>query len=323
MTLQVSVVMGVYNGERYLRAAVESVLSQQGVTLEFIVVDDGSTDGTPAILAEIQASDSRMHVLTQRNAGLTRALIAGCQAARGEFIARQDSDDLSLPGRLARQRELLAADPQIVIASCWSEMVGPADELLMVHKRPSDPVEATDWLVRRRIGPPGHGSVMFRRDAYERAGGYRALFYYAQDSDLWVRLAMIGQISYVPELLYRYRVEPQSISGTKTVVREAYQRLVNRLHVARHAGEDEQAIIAATQLPSPHLAKPTESSEAATLYFIGRCLVARSDSRATSYLRRSVSLRPGFARGWLVLAWATAQYCVQHLTGRAHRGRAA
>lgn len=300
---EVSVVMSVHNGQRYLRAALDSVVAQQGVEFELLVVDDGSCDSTPAILAEYAARDSRMRVLTTEHVGLTRALIKGCEQARGRFIARQDADDLSLPGRLCAQATLLRADARLAFVSCWAEVIGPEDESLYFEERPSDVADARDWLVRRRIGPPGHGTVMFRADAYRAAGGYRALFRYAQDSDLWVRLAWHGELAYVPQLLYRYRVQPASISATRIRVRAQYQRLVNRLHVARYAGEDEAAIIEATSLPGPSTDAAEAGSEAASCYFIGRCLMARGDKRGAHYLRRALRADPAHWRAWCALAW--------------------
>ena len=100
--LDISVVMSVCNGSDLLAKAVNSILSQEGVSLELIVVNDGSIDGSCAtILDEYARRDPRVRVIHQENTGLTRALIRGCAAARGQFIARQDSDDISLPGRLA------------------------------------------------------------------------------------------------------------------------------------------------------------------------------------------------------------------------------
>jgi len=164
-TPEVSVVMGVFNDERYLRASLQSVLAQEGVDFEFIIVDDGSVDGTADILAEFARCDARLRVFTRPNEGLTRALIWGCEQARGCFIARQDADDLSMPGRLVAQAELLRADKELSFVSSWAEMMGPDDEPLMLHTRPGTAIEATELLMRRRSGPPGHGSVMMRRDA--------------------------------------------------------------------------------------------------------------------------------------------------------------
>ena len=94
-TPEVSVLMSVYNGARYLRAAIESVLSQQGVDFELLAVNDGSTDKSGSILDEYAARDPSVRVIHQENLGLTRALIRGCNEARGRFIARQDADDVS------------------------------------------------------------------------------------------------------------------------------------------------------------------------------------------------------------------------------------
>src|SRR5690349_20597011 len=96
----VSVVMGVYNAASDVEPSVRSVLEQRDVDLEFIIVDDGSTDSTAATLERLASADRRVRVLHQANQGLTRALIRGCAAARGTYIARQDNGDLSLPGRL-------------------------------------------------------------------------------------------------------------------------------------------------------------------------------------------------------------------------------
>src|SRR5689334_13931050 len=98
----VSVVMSVYNDARYLRDSIESILRQEGVTLEFIVIDDGSTDGSAAILDEFATKDSRLKVVHQQNRGLTLSLISGCAMARGRYIARQDSDDISFSNRLRK-----------------------------------------------------------------------------------------------------------------------------------------------------------------------------------------------------------------------------
>src|SRR5262249_7347389 len=127
---EVSVVVGVYDGERYLRESLSSVLVQAGVSLELVVVDDGSTDATSSILNEFARRDNRLHVIQQENQGLTRALQRGCAAARGEFIARQDADDFSWPGRLRAQVGLFRADSRLVLAWSRSRIVGPEGETL-------------------------------------------------------------------------------------------------------------------------------------------------------------------------------------------------
>ena len=102
-----SVVMGVYNGGAALTESVNSVLEQSDVALELVVVDDGSTDGSASLLDSLAAQNARLRVIHQKNSGLTLALIRGCEAARGDFIARQDCGDRSLPGRFATGIALL------------------------------------------------------------------------------------------------------------------------------------------------------------------------------------------------------------------------
>jgi len=296
----VSVVMGVYNTARYLRAAIDSVLAQQGVDFEFIIVDDGSTDETPGILAEASAHDSRVRIITQTNAGLTQALIRGCAAARGRYIARQDGDDLSMPDRLRLQAGMLDADPSLVFVSCWSEVIGPGGEPLIKYQRPGTKAAAKGMLLRERCGPPGHGSVMFRRDAYESVGGYRALFYYAQDSDLWLRLANVGELNYVQRVLYHYRISAESISGRLHATKLPYARLIDELHLARQNGEDETDILQRF-VPPERQNKRSPSSADSTQYFIARCLIAKRDARARIYLRACLLANPLNLRAWCLL----------------------
>ena len=130
----VSVVISVYNGADLLRESVDSVLSQEGIHFELIVVNDGSTDSTAAILADYASNDPRVRVLTQANRGLTRALIAGCASARGTYIARLDCGDVCLPGRLAMQAAVLDAHPGCAFVSCWTEFCGPNGEYLYTAK---------------------------------------------------------------------------------------------------------------------------------------------------------------------------------------------
>lgn len=308
-TPDISVVMPVYNGARHLSNSIESLLSQEDVDFELIIVDDGSTDATPGLLAQFAARDGRVRVIRQENQGITRALIRGCAAARGAFIARQDADDLSLPGRLKAQAELLASDKSLVFVSCWVEVIGPKDESLLVYERPLGPEAGTSLLLDRIAGPV-HGSVMFRHDIYQEIGGYRPDLYYAQDSDIWLRFGRVGRLEYVPTILYQHRIAPDSISGSRHALKTPFAALVDELHEARLAGRSEAPILAkAKQLPrlaeeQSTTAKP--GSEAATLYFIGKCLLDRYDRRSLGYLRACIRINPFNLRAWWVLTWALA-----------------
>ncbi len=304
-TALVSVVTGVYNGGRHLRASMRSILDQQGVDFEFVVVNDGSTDGSGPILDELARSDARVRIFHQENQGLTRALKRGCEAARGQLIARHDADDLSLPGRLARQCQLLASDASLSMVSCWSRAIGPHGEPLFETVRPADAAAATAALRNHGDGPPGHGSVMFHADAYRLAGGYRPAFRVAQDWDLWLRLVEHGRIGYVPDFLYAYRIEEQSISAQRRDQQLCLYDLARQSAAARSRGDSEEPCLAEAERVSAEPPRPTGRSPLGNSYFIGKCLLDRRDRRALKYLRRCVRLAPWNWRHWAALAGAS------------------
>ena len=297
---RVSVVMSVYNGARHLAPTIDSILAQTEPDFELVIVDDGSSDATPRILADFQARDPRIRVITQANAGLTRALIAGCAAARAHFIARHDAGDLSSPGRLETQCRLLEPSA-IAFVSCSTAYVGPEDEPLWVIRPTGAAAVPADVLDLDRPagladGPTHHGSVMFRRDAYERAGGYRPQFYYGQDFDLWYRLAALGKFHATNEILYTARVTPDSISG---LAREAQQRLATLSRTALEArmrGESEDAILAEAATIGRVRGK---ASPGPGLYFIGEALRRNGDARARAYFRRAIAAQPLSLRSWI------------------------
>ena len=304
---EVSVVMSVYNGARYLQGAVESILSQKNVDFEFIIVNDGSTDGSRDILADYSARDKRIRIIDQRNMGLTCALIKGCAEARCALIARQDADDISFPGRLSKQIKLLKSNSDYLLVSCWAEYVGPNDELLEVVKRPADPKDATEGLIYRKQGPPAHGSVIFRKEAYERAGGYREVFYYAQDSDLWLRMSQYGLITYVPEVLYRIRVSLSSITATRRGIQTQFAALGQKCHGARLRGESEERFLATArqlcaEIVSGRLDPVDPGGPAFTNYFIGAWLESQSSLEAKRYFIKALRINPLLWRAWLRLA---------------------
>ena len=279
------------------------MLAQEFVDFELVVVDDGSTDGSATLLDALAARDARVRVLHQENRGLTLALVRGCAAARGEFIARHDADDLSLPGRLARQTARLQAAPDLAFVSCWSRVTGPRDELLFESRRPTDPAEAACLLTQARTGPV-HGSVMFRTDAYRRAGGYREAFRYAQDWDLWLRLIDVGGLAYEPAPLYEWRIDEHSLSAARRSQQIRLRALAAACRTARRRGASEDALLAEAARVSARPASAPGASDPGISYFIGKCLLDRGDPRCLCYLRRARRERPWSLRPWLALLLA-------------------
>ena len=299
---EIPVVMGVYNGEKELAEAFESILNQRDANFEFIIVNDGSTDRSAEMLDAFAARDNRVRVIHQKNSGLTRALVRGCNEACGEFIARQDADDVSLPDRLSLQASLLRDNADLALVSSWADWIGPEGELLFVQKVEDDVETSTQKLLSDKQGPAAHGSVMFRKKSYEACGGYRPAFYFAQDVDLWLRLGYMGQMAYVQQSLYQYRVSFSSISGTRGGLQAEYDRLAHACHQARLAGDDEAELLAeALRLRSVKRSISTHRETGNPAYFIGRCLLARGDKRARGYLWKAIRKSPWHGRAWVSL----------------------
>lgn len=301
--IEVSVVMGVYNAGDTVRETVESILAQEGVELELVAVDDGSTDGGAAILEAYAARDNRVRIIRQENAGLTRALIVGCDAARGAYVARQDAGDISHPARLVTQVKMLSAEADIVFVSCATQYAGPDLEPLWVA-RPSGaalrPVHILDLSRSSPLidGPTHHGSVMFRRDRYDEVGGYRPAFYYGQDFDLWYRLAEVGRFQSSEAVLYTARVTADSISGTARAQQERLATLSRAALVARQKGLSESEFLAEARTIQ-RVRGTGWGRRGRGLYFIGEMLRRNGNTLSRQYLRRSIAAWPFSPRAWV------------------------
>ncbi len=290
--------MSVFNGAARLRETLESIAAQTESDYELIVVDDGSTDDTPRILAAAAAGDARIRVLTQANAGLTRALILGCNEARAAVIARHDAGDLSHPERFARQLAILEMNPEYVLVASAVRFVGPErEELYVAHARGEAVRHSLLHHRRGQIrGIPHHATAIFRRDDYVAAGGYREEFRFAQDLDLWIRLARRGMIAIFEDVLYEATIEPRSISS----VHRAEQERLTEIAIALRDGADERKALAAAARVQPSR-KATPRDEAAGLYFIAKCLRRQRNRAWRSYLARAIARNPLHWRAWASL----------------------
>ena len=321
MKHDVSVVMAVRNDAPYLTETMESVLSQEGPRLEVVVVDDGSTDGSREILRSYAVRDPRVRVVEQEREGLTRALIRGCAMAVAEYIARQDAADVSRPGRLATQAAALDADASVVLVSCWTDICGPAWEFLHTRRgtgraaRPLDAVERRNGKAALADAPTHHGSVMFRKGAYDRVGGYREEFYLAQDRDLWYRLAEEGRLLVLERPLYAARVLPDSRTSTHREVQLRLGRLALEALDLRRRGGGEAAVLEEARRLRPYAA-PDDRSRAAAYYFVGEALRRNGDPRSVAYLRKALGLDAASGRTWARLAQAGVGRGLARLRGR-------
>ena len=293
--VKLSVVLSIYNGAPTLAATLDSILAQSMSDFELLAIDDGSTDATPSILASYAARDARLRVVTQPNAGLTRALIRGCAEARAEVIARHDNGDRSHPERFERQLARLADGH--VLVSCATRFSTAEGDLLYVST--ADGEEVRRSLVnddaRRIHALPHHGSAMFRRGAYLAAGGYRAEFRLAQDLDLWIRVAPLGSIAVLPHVLYEATIDARSISGSSRIE----QVRLTEIAVALRDGGDAATLLAEAAGIVP--ARPSRKRQAAALYFIGKCLLRQRNSKWRTYIRAALQRNPLHLRSWASL----------------------
>lgn len=306
MTPRISVVMSVYNSEAHVAESIETVLAQTYRDFEFLIIDDGSTDRSPDILQQYASQDSRIRIVTQQNSGLTQALVRGCELAQGELIARQDDDDRSHPERFQRQIQFLDAHPAVGFVGCATRYIGPLGEFLEVVTRDSDPIEASRKLQQERCGPPAHGGVMFRREVYQRAGGYRPQFYLGQDSDLWLRMIEHSQFACIPEESYYFRRHAASVSSRHRDHQQALGWLSQDCRKARSEGRSEAAYLEQAQAISDRIRaerrqKTGPMQDLELNYLIGSRLAQEGKSSATRYLWPVALHQPWHWKAWIRL----------------------
>src|SRR5256885_7165052 len=207
----ISVIMSVYNAEKYLCKAIDSIVAQTFADFEFIVIDDGSTDSSPQILKRFAEKDSRLRVETRANKGLTRSLNEAIALSRGEFLARMDADDIALPNRLQIQVDFLQAHSDVVLLGGGYELIDGAGRLLTKIIPPADDATLQEHALSGRT-PICHPLAMMRRDAVAKVGGYDETLAAAQDLDLWLKLGEVGKLACGPDILLRYRQHAHSVS---------------------------------------------------------------------------------------------------------------
>lgn len=213
---RVSFVIPAYNAEPYLRPALQSVRDQTYADFEAVVIDDGSTDGTNAIIREFVDADSRFRLLAKPNTGLIDSLNRGLAEARGELIARFDADDICRPERLAVQMAYLDANPNCIAVGSGITVIDEEGrtlrEIQPAAMRVAPPIDGnfppTSLLLT-------HPTVTFRKSAVVRSGGYSAAYEAAEDYELWLRIRALGDIVELPQALIYYRQHGASVSSRK------------------------------------------------------------------------------------------------------------
>jgi glycosyltransferase involved in cell wall biosynthesis len=220
----VSVLMPIHNAEQTLVEAVESILAQTFRDFELIAVDDGSTDRSLTILQDFARRDPRVRIISRPNTGIAGALNDAIASARGEFLARMDADDISLPTRFEKQVEYLKAHPECVLLGSRVLLVEPYGTPMYVTDHETDHAGIADQLLRGVGWAVVHPAAMMRADAVRSAGGYRADRVPIEDLDLFLRLTEIGKAANLSEVLLHYRQHLESTNHKRFHEQEAKKR---------------------------------------------------------------------------------------------------
>lgn len=234
-----TVATSVYNGERFLDAAIASVLAQSFGDFEFLLLDDQSTDGTAQIIARHAQMDRRIRVIPSVSKGRVAALNSLFDAAQARWVAIVDGDDIQHPDRFARQMAEITRRPdgdRLVVLGAEVRMVGIDDQPI---ERPSfqRPLDDAGIRANLEIGAQlSHNACLVSRDAVRAVGGYRPAYRHAEDYDLWLRLSEAGSMANLPDRLVDYRIYPDQVSSRHVVEQMRNTAIAWLAHRSRTAG---------------------------------------------------------------------------------------
>jgi len=244
---RISVALSVYNAERFLAEAIESILAQTFADFEFLILDDGSGDSSRAIAQGYAQRDSRIRLIARENRGLIKSLNQLIDEARAPLIARMDADDIAKPERFARQLAWLEQNPNYGVVGTWSEDVDEHGRPLGLsngenaRKLENYPVTHEDFMAAVKTGDRliCHPTVIAHKDVLQKVGGYHAAFKHCEDLDLWLRLANETRIGNVPERLLCYRHNPQQVSSRHITEQLINATIANIAYEERAAGRPD------------------------------------------------------------------------------------
>jgi glycosyltransferase involved in cell wall biosynthesis len=238
----VSVVLASRNRARYVDQALDSLARQTYTRLEILLVDDGSTDGTSRRLEDFAHARSGTVLLRTEGIGPAAARARAFEIAQGELLGLQDDDDRSHPERIARQVRHLIEHPEIVLLGTAADIIDERGDVVGRY-----PLRFTSIGIRRQLrrgSPFVHGSVLMRRDAYRRAGGYRAAFTVAEDLDLYLRIASIGELANLHEPLYAWRLHSDNTLARSESAHVFFPAAARAFeHERRRTGGDSEGLL--------------------------------------------------------------------------------
>tara|TARA_R110001599_G_scaffold11371_1_gene54245 strand:- start:5681 stop:6667 length:987 start_codon:yes stop_codon:yes gene_type:complete len=201
--------MAAYNAQEYLDESIESILNQTYENFEFIIINDGSTDGTLKIIKNYMLKDCRIILISQDNHGLPYSLNTGINVAKGKYIARMDADDISILTRLGEQVCFMEASPEIGVCGTWAEVFGTESRTI------KHPLHHNELKARLLFNVCfAHPSVMIRREVLQKHNiSYDLEYVNSQDYKLWSELVDVTKFANIPKVLLKYRSSSTSITS--------------------------------------------------------------------------------------------------------------
>jgi glycosyltransferase involved in cell wall biosynthesis len=270
--------MPVQNGEAFLREAIDSVLAEPLFDLELVVVDDGSTDSTPSIIAEYAARDPRVRVHTENGHNLATVLNRGFHLCRAPLFARLDADDVCVRGRLLDQVEFMTGHPEVVLLGGQALLIDEEGEGFATARYP---VEDRELRTALETGNPFvHSAVAMSRKAFEAVSGYRENLDHAEDLDLWLRLSEQGELANLPQVTVKYRIHARQLSLHKQENQAVHAEAVRVSARARAEGRPDP-LEGATRIDEDFLAaRGVDPADVTRAIVESATWLARTTSRA-------------------------------------------
>jgi glycosyltransferase involved in cell wall biosynthesis len=294
---RVSVLMPVFNTARYLSDALNSISTQTFTDIEFIAVDDGSNDGSTRLLEVFAARERRMRLVTRRNIGLIATRNELLSSARGELVAWMDSDDISLPQRLALQIAAFDRDSDLVCLGAAAQCIDPEGNMLNIEHWPL--LHGEILIEQQKGGAMRFPTTMMRREVALRVGGFREPFRIGEDLDFLLRLSENGKMANLPDALYLYRLHISSVCATLGPQWPTYRdRILELARERQRYGKDRLQTGGSLYMEKVANTDGKQIEWRVYLSWAGHALMNENISLAWKYARAAILRRPTSRAAW-------------------------